>query len=73
MSDTKDDGFRMRTSIDDEDESRSSVENRIRAINSGNGLYKTNMKGGNTIVIDSHRGYRMYTRVGVKQWVRQAQ
>jgi hypothetical protein len=36
----------------------------MRAINSGDGLYEANMKGGNTIVIDSHRGYKFYTKSG---------
>jgi hypothetical protein len=36
----------------------------MRAINSGNGLYKANIKEGNTIVFDSDRGYKLYTMSG---------
>jgi hypothetical protein len=36
-----------------------------RAINSGDGhIYKANTKGGQLLVIDSHRGYRFYTKSG---------
>jgi hypothetical protein len=66
---TKDNGFRARMSIDDEYMSRASVksecqERAMRAINSGDGLYKASTKGGNTIVIDSYRRYRFYTKSG---------
>jgi hypothetical protein len=36
----------------------------MKAINSGDSLYEANMKGGNTIVIDSYRRYRFYTKSG---------
>jgi hypothetical protein len=39
-------------------------ERAIRAINSDDGLYEANMRGGTQFVIDSHRGYKFHTKSG---------
>jgi hypothetical protein len=38
-------------------------------MNSGNNLYKAHMKGSELLVIVVKGGYKLYTKVSIKQWV----